>query len=204
MRSSRLGATQAGGGTNDHRVNTSFFSLQSLTKSCKQDCQTACLLTVEFHVPVHAPHVKSLPQVYDEEGKERTPKPMLSLRPNNMRPLPSLIGESQASVTSDTDRGSMMSEMGHLERLSSAAFSTGSSRMSAGYGSSSLTPELSMGSQMGISVSAMAAGLEHKVALSMIECPDALYTKHACEMHSLPEEVCQLDDLNHAVVALQI
>ncbi|DBB12866.1 TPA: hypothetical protein ACH3X3_005626 [Trebouxia sp. C0006] len=120
MRSSRLGATQAGGGTNDHRV-------------------------------------------YDEEGKERTPKPMLSLRPNNMRPLPSLIGESQASVTSDTDRGSMMSEMGHLERLSSAAFSTGSSRMSAGYGSSTLTPELSMGSQMGISVSAMA-GLEHKVA----------------------------------------
>ena len=80
-----------------------------------------------------------------------------------MRPLPSLIGESQASVTSDTDRGSMMSEMGHLERLSSAAFSTGSSRMSAGYGSSTLTPELSMGSQMGISVSAMA-GLEHKVA----------------------------------------
>ncbi|DBA79036.1 TPA: hypothetical protein ACH3X1_008899 [Trebouxia sp. C0004] len=121
MRSSRLGATQAGGGTNDHRV-------------------------------------------FDEEGKERTPKPMLSLRPNNVRPLPSLIGESQASVTSDTDRGSMMSEMGHLERLSSAAFSTGSSRMSAGYGSSSLTPELSMGSQMGISVSAMAAGLEHKVS----------------------------------------
>ena len=159
---------------------------------------------MEFQVPVHVPHVKSLPQVFDEKGKERTPKPMLSLRPNNMRPLPSLIGESQASVTSDTDRGSMMSEMGHLERLSSAAFSTGSSRMSAGYGSSSLTPELSMGSQMGISVSAMAAGLEHKVALSMIECPDALYTKHACEMHSLPEEVCQLDDLNHAVVALQI
>ncbi|KAL0034596.1 hypothetical protein WJX79_009843 [Trebouxia sp. C0005] len=121
MRSSRLGATQAGVGTNDHRV-------------------------------------------FDEEGKERTPKPMLSLRPNNMRPLPSLIGESQASVTSDTDRGSMMSEMGHLERLSSAAFSTGSSRMSAGYGSSTLTPELSMGSQMGISVSAMAAGLEHKVS----------------------------------------
>ena len=110
-------------------------------------------------------------QVYDEEGKERTPKPMLSLRPNNMRPLPSLIGESQASVASDNDRGSMMSEMGHLERLSSAAFSTGS-RMSAGYGSSTLTPELSIGSQMGISVTAMAAGLEHKVALT----PDpALY-----------------------------
>lgn len=90
---------------------------------------------------------------------------MLSLRPNNMRPLPSLIGESQASVASDTDRGSMMSEMGHLERLSSAAFSTGS-RMSAGYGSSTLTPELSIGSQMGLSVNAMAAGLEHKVELT--------------------------------------
>ena len=100
--------------------------------------------------------------MYDEEGKERTPKPMLSLRPNNVRPLPSLIGESQASVASDTDRGSMMSEMGHLERMSSAAFSTGS-RMSAGYGSSTLTPELSIGSQMGLSVNAMAAGLEHKV-----------------------------------------
>ena len=107
----------------------------------------------------------ALQQVYDEEGKERTPKPMLSLRPNNMRPLPSLIGESQASVASDTDRGSMMSEMGHLERLSSAAFSTGS-RMSAGYGSSTLTPELSIGSQMGLSVNAMAAGLEHKVELT--------------------------------------
>ncbi len=80
-----------------------------------------------------------------------------------MRPLPSLVGESQASVSSDTDRGSMMSEMGHLERLSSAAFSTGSSRMSAGYGSNTLTPELSIGSQMGLSVSAMANGLESKV-----------------------------------------
>ena len=81
-----------------------------------------------------------------------------------MRPLPSLIGDSQASVTSDTDRGSMMSEMGHLERLSSAAFSTGSSRMSAGYGSNSLTPELSIGSQMGINAISMVAGLDSKVS----------------------------------------
>ena len=101
--------------------------------------------------------------MFDEEGRERTPKPMLSLRPNNMRPLPSLIGESQASVASETDRGSMMSEMGHLERLSSAAFSTGSSRMSAGYSSNTLTPELSMGSQMGIGVSALAMSIDSKV-----------------------------------------
>lgn len=104
-----------------------------------------------------------LEQVFDEEGRERTPKPMLSLRPNNVRQLPSLIGDSQASVTSDTDRNSMMSEMGHLERLSSAAFSTGSSRMSAGYGSSTLTPELSLGSQMGMNVNGMASGFDSKV-----------------------------------------
>lgn len=102
-------------------------------------------------------------QVFDDEGKERTPKPLLSLRTTAMRPVPSLIGESQGSVSSETDRGSMMSEMGHLERMSSAGFSTGSSRMSAGYGSNSLTPELSMNSQMGISASALAGGLEHKV-----------------------------------------
>lgn len=105
-------------------------------------------------------------QVFDEEGRERTPKPMLSLRPNNVRPLPSLIGESQASVTSDTDRNSMMSEMGHLERLSSAAFSTGSSRMSAGYGSNTLTPELSIGSQMGLNVGGMASAFDSKVTFT--------------------------------------
>ena len=105
-------------------------------------------------------------QVFDEEGRERTPKPMLSLRPNNVRPLPSLIGDSQASVTSDTDRNSMMSEMGHLERLSSAAFSTGSSRVSAGYGSNTLTPELSLGSQMGMNVSGMASGFDSKVTIT--------------------------------------
>lgn len=91
---------------------------------------------------------------------------MLSLRPNNVRPLPSLIGDSQATVTSDTDRNSMMSEMGHLERLSSAAFSTGSSRMSAGYGSNTLTPELSIGSQMGMNVGGMASGFDSKVTLT--------------------------------------
>ena len=106
-------------------------------------------------------------QVFDEEGRERTPKPMLSLRPNNVRPLPSLIGDSQASVTSDTDRNSMMSEMGHLERLSSAAFSTGSSRVSAGYGSNTLTPELSLGSQMGMNVSGMASGFDSKVTITL-------------------------------------
>ena len=93
---------------------------------------------------------------------------MLSLRTNNMRPVPSLIGESQGSVSSETDRGSMMSEMGHLERMSSAGFSTGSSRMSAGYGSNSLTPELSMGSQMGLSAGAIAGGLEHKVSMTKL------------------------------------
>ncbi|KAL3137952.1 hypothetical protein ABBQ38_005199 [Trebouxia sp. C0009 RCD-2024] len=89
---------------------------------------------------------------------------MLSLRPNNVRPLPSLLGDSQASVTSDTDRTSMMSEMGHLERLSSAAFSTSSSRVSASYGSNTLTPELSMGSQMGMNVSGMASAFDSKVS----------------------------------------
>lgn len=104
-----------------------------------------------------------LEQVFDEDGRERTPKPMLSLRPNNVRPLPSLINDSQASGTSDTDRTSMMSEMGHLERMSSAAFSTSSSRMSASYGSNTLTPELSMGSQMGMNVSGMASAFDSKV-----------------------------------------
>ena len=108
-----------------------------------------------------AAHVRSNEQVFDEEGKERTPKPMLSLRANTMRPLPSLLNESQGSVGSETDRTSMISEMGHLERLSSAAFSTGSSRMSGGYASSTLTPELSLGSQMGNAVAGSA--LETKV-----------------------------------------
>lgn len=109
-------------------------------------------------------------QVFDEDGRERTPKPMLSLRPNNVRPLPSLIGDSQASVTSDTDRTSMMSEMGHLERLSSAAFSTSSSRVSASYGSNTLTPELSMGSQMGMNVSGMASAFDSKVSDTVGTC----------------------------------
>ena len=108
-----------------------------------------------------AVHLGSNEQVFDEEGKERTPKPMLSLRANTMRPLPSLLNESQGSVGSETDRTSMISEMGHLERLSSAAFSTGSSRMSGGYASSTLTPELSLGSQMGNTVAGSA--LETKV-----------------------------------------
>ena len=90
---------------------------------------------------------------------------MLSLRTNTMRPLPSLLNESQGSVGSETDRNSMISEMGHLERLSSAAFSTGSSRMSAGYGSNSLTPELSLNSQMAMNASAIAgSNLETKVS----------------------------------------
>lgn len=61
----------------------------------------------------------------------------------------------------------MMSEMGHLERLSSAAFSTGSSRVSAGYGSNTLTPELSLGSQMGMNVSGMASGFDSKVTITL-------------------------------------
>lgn len=65
----------------------------------------------------------------------------------------------------------MISEMGHLERLSSAAFSTGSSRMSAGYGSNTLTPELSLNSQMGINASAVAgSALETKVSTNNC-CP---------------------------------
>ena len=68
----------------------------------------------------------------------------------------------------------MISEMGHLERLSSAAFSTGSSRMSGGYASSTLTPELSLGSQMG---SAMAgAALETKVV-----SPAPVPVAHTCQ-----------------------
>ena len=184
MRSSRMGATQAGIGGNDHRVRLPAVVEVLLKQHRLPVCyKTFTLLSVHSlapdsyirHVsqlhPVSTRHLAGgnlLQQVFDEEGRERTPKPMLSLRPNNIRPLPSLIGESQASVTSDTDRGSMMSEMGHLERLSSAAFSTGSSRMSAGYGSNTLTPELSIGSQMGISVSAMATGIESKVDNALI------------------------------------
>lgn len=93
---------------------------------------------------------------------------MLSLRANTMRPLPSLLNESQGSVGSETDRTSMISEMGHLERLSSAAFSTGSSRMSGGYASNTLTPELSLGSQMGNAVA--GAALETKVTVHAATC----------------------------------
>ena len=76
----------------------------------------------------------------------------------------------------------MISEMGHLERLSSAAFSTGSSRMSGGYASSTLTPELSLGSQMGSAVA--GAALETKVvslapALIVHTCQHCLDCKSA-------------------------
>lgn len=62
-------------------------------------------------------------QVFDESGRDRTPKPMLSMRPTVLRPLPSLLAESAiAGSSSDLERGSLMSEAGRLERLSSAGF----------------------------------------------------------------------------------
>ncbi|KAK9829743.1 hypothetical protein WJX72_007628 [[Myrmecia] bisecta] len=70
-------------------------------------------------------------RVFDEEGRDRTPKPMLSMRPAVLRQYPSLMGESMAS----SEAGDASSSRG-LERLSSAGFSR------AGFSTGSMTPEI--------------------------------------------------------------